>query len=105
MLVKDKVPAYHIALDALLLDVKMPEPTMELLYITQIEQSEQCKKIMDDYRNPIKKGTLTPSYAYLRKEVEDHLNVLKIRKNQKGMNAAGPALVVTGKGGESKNGK
>ena len=105
MLVKDNVPAYHTALDALLLDVKMPEEPMELLYTTQIEQSEQCKRIMDDYHYAPQKGTVTLSYAYLRKEVEDHLEILKIRRNQKSMNAAaGQALVATGKNGKGKNG-
>lgn len=80
MLLKDNVSAYHTALDALLLDVKMPDPAMELFHKTQIEQSEQCKKNMDDHHYAIQKGTLTPSYAYLYKEVEDHLEILKIAK-------------------------
>ena len=79
MLAKDIVPAYHTALDALLLGVTIPEKTKELLYTTQIEQSEDFKKIVDDCHYALQKGTVTPSYAYLRKEVEDHLEILKRR--------------------------
>ena len=48
-LVKDNILGYHIALDALLLEVTMPEYTMCILYTTQINENEQCRKIMEDY--------------------------------------------------------
>ena len=47
--------------------------------------------IMDDYHYAQQKGKIEPSYAYLRKEVEDHLGILKTRKIQKSQNAAAAA--------------
>ena len=110
-LVKDNLPAYHTALDALLLDVTMDEKTMCLLYTTQINESEQCKKIMEDYLWDQEEGTVEPSYKYLRGKVEMYLDITQKRKNQKAQTAAanavasgGHAYVVTG-GGKGKNSK
>ena len=38
-IIKDNIPGYHTALDALLLEATMPEKTMCLLYTTQINES------------------------------------------------------------------
>ena len=74
-LVKDNIPGYHIALDALLLEVTMPEDTMCILYNTQNNESEQCKKIMGDYLWAQEHETVDPSYAYLRGQVEKHVSI------------------------------
>ena len=88
-------------MDGLLLDVTMPPDTMELLFARQMEMSEQCKNIMEEYRHAIQKGTLVSSYAHLRREVEDRIEILRKRKKTKRMNqAAGQAMAVTGKGGK-----
>ena len=112
-LVKDNTPGYHAALDALLLEVTMPEETMCLLYTTQINESEQCKTIMEDYLWGQEEGTVVPSYAYLRGQVEKHLSITMKRKNQKAQTAAanaaaagGQAFAVTkGKGDKSSKGR
>ena len=82
-IVKDNIPAYHTALDAMLLEVTMPAGTMQFLYATQSTESEQCKKIMEDYLYAQEDGTVEPSYAFLRNEVETHLSILKKRKIRK----------------------
>ena len=74
-LVKDNIPGYHIALDASLREVTMPEDTMCILYNTQINESEQCKKIMEDYLWAQEHGTVDPSYAYLRGPVEKRVSM------------------------------
>ena len=62
------------------------------------------QEITDDYHYAQQKGQVEPSYAYLRKGVEDHLEILKTRKEQKSQNAAGagasgqPLAVIKGKG-------
>lgn len=83
VLLKDNAAAYLTALGALFLDVAMPPAAMELLFTKQIEQSEQCKKIMEEYHYAVQKGTLEPSYTCLRKEVGDHIEILKRRKIRK----------------------
>lgn len=104
-LVKDNIPAYHKALDALLLEVTMPEDTMHLLYATQITEREQCKKIMEEYLYAPEKGTVEPSYAYLRGEVETHLSITQKRKNRKAQTAATNAAAAGGQAFVHSKGK
>ena len=72
VLQKDNVPAYLLTLDSLLLEVKIDDATLEVVFSKQMESSVQLEEVLKLYNKGCIKGTNPRSYRYLRDEIDLH---------------------------------